>query len=687
MIRSVLRGPGNWLLAAGLLVAGHAAAQVKKAPPIKFGQPEAADFEARNFEADSGAAAVVLCDYGTSRFGSPTGEMRIVHERVVRLKILKKAGYDYATVEVPLYHREADAEKLSDLRGFTYVRGADGKVVKTKLAPSSVFVEKRTDRLSVQKFTLPAVQEGAVVEYAYTVTSSFLSDCPDWTFQRDIPTRWSEYRVSIPRFYRYKMLYSGYVPLDVNEEGDGSVSMSLTRRVDAGAGAGAGTDLGTSQVTINTEEHRWAVRNVPAVRAEAYTTTPSDYVAGISLELVGEQWPEQQYRDLMESWAKKSHVLHEHEDFGLVLKHADFLREVVQPLVAQYPDPAARAAAVRALVLHNVKHDGANQLLASGPLKHTWEQHRGNSADVNLLLIAALRQAGLAAQPVLLSTRTHGRVSQEYPQLDQFNYVLALVERPGAPDLLLDATESMLPADVLPVHCLNKIGHTVPAESEGRWVSLTPTARYSHYQNVKMTLDAQGNLSSEVQEERGGYAALEAREKLAELGEKKYVAEMLGTHTSWEVPTYKFAGVVDCQQSLALRYSLRQPATTPGTAQEVYLSPLAAFGEGRNPFQLAERRFPVDFGMAQQEMIMLTLQLPAGYVAELPKSASLALADQGGRYTYTASSPAPGTVQLVSRLTLDKPVYSPEEYHALRELYRQMLAKQAEAIVVKKAGS
>ena len=44
-------------------------------------------------------------------------------------------------------------------------------------------------------------------------------------------------------------------------------------------------------------------------------------------------------------------------------------------------------------------------------------------------------------------------------------------------------------------------------------------------------------------------------------------------------------------------------------------------------------------------------------------------------------------MQLVSRLTLDKPVYSPEEYHALRELYRQMLAKQAEAIVVKKAGS
>lgn len=43
-------------------------------------------------------------------------------------------------------------------------------------------------------------------------------------------------------------------------------------------------------------------------------------------------------------------------------------------------------------------------------------------------------------------------------------------------------------------------------------------------------------------------------------------------------------------------------------------------------------------------------------------------------------------MQLASRLILDKPVYSAEEYQALRELYRQMLAKQAEALVIKKAG-
>ncbi|MGI4873576.1 MAG: hypothetical protein ACRYFX_20660 [Janthinobacterium lividum] len=88
--------------------------------------------------------------------------------------------------------------------------------------------------------------------------------------------------------------------------------------------------------------------------------------------------------------------------------------------------------------------------------------------------------------------------------------------------------------------------------------------------------------------------------------------------------------------------------------------------------------------MLQQEIISLSLTLPPGYTADLPKPATLALPDKGGHYVYAASSPAPGTVQLVSRLTLDKPVYSAQEYTTLRELYRQMLTKQAEALVIKK---
>jgi hypothetical protein len=679
----------NALLTLFMLIAGAplvALAQGKQPAPIKFGLPDEKDFEAKNFAADSGASAVVLCDYGTSHFGSTAGEMCIISERVTRIEILKKAGYEYATVEVPLYHKGEDAEKLSNLRGFTYQRGADGKIIKTKLEGGE-FEEKRTDNLTIRKFTLPNVHEGAVIEYAYTVRSTFFNNYQDWTFQREVPTRWSEYRSSIPQMYQYKILYQGYLPLAFNEVSVGSESMTLNDKLGENAGAGAGMTVGSYGLSMSTEQHRWVIRDAPAFREEPYMTTANDYLARMTFELAGIQMPNQPYRDLMDSWPNKNKALLNHEFFGQALASSKFLAPVVAPLVAKYPDPAARAAAVRELVLKAVKYDGTNRYTATTSLKRSYEQHRGTAADVNLLLIAALREAGLSTQPMLLSTRNHGIVSQEHPLLEQFNYVVALVELPDQKELLLDATEPLLPAGLLPTRCLNKAGHTVPNTGDGRWVSLVPSQRYSHYQEVNLTLDTEGNLSGQVREEHGGYAGLQAREKLQELGEKKYVSQLVASHPSWEVPSYTVKGAAEPEHSLALSYKMKQAASTAGVAQELYVAPLEPFGERQNPFRHEYRSYPVDIGMYQQDMIRVTLKLPQGYTAELPKAATLVLPDNGGRYMFVATSPAPGTVQLISRLNLDKSVYTATEYHALRELYRQMLAKQAEALVVKKAGT
>lgn len=61
---------------------------------------------------------------------------------MTRVKILKKPGYDAATVEIPLYHRDGAQEQLTNLRGFPY-RLVNGQVQKTKLETSGAFLEKR----------------------------------------------------------------------------------------------------------------------------------------------------------------------------------------------------------------------------------------------------------------------------------------------------------------------------------------------------------------------------------------------------------------------------------------------------------------------------------------------------------------------------------------------------------------
>jgi hypothetical protein len=60
---------------------------------------------------DSAAAAVVLCDFGRSRMEGRKDGLQVVFERVTRIKILKKAGYEKQTVEIPLTTATANAKK------------------------------------------------------------------------------------------------------------------------------------------------------------------------------------------------------------------------------------------------------------------------------------------------------------------------------------------------------------------------------------------------------------------------------------------------------------------------------------------------------------------------------------------------------------------------------------------------
>jgi hypothetical protein len=135
---------------------------------------------------------------------------------------------------------------------------------------------------------------------------------------------------------------------------------------------------------------------------------------------------------------------------------------------------------------------------------------------------------------------------------------------------------------------------------------------------------------------------------------------------------------------MGLVYAFNHPATEATPATDLYLSPLREFTDGSNPFRHHNRRFAVDLGVPRDEILMVSLNLPAGYeLAALPKNAVVELPGGGARFVYSAVANG-ATVQLVSRLWLRNPEYSAAQYDELRELYRLMLEKQGEKLVIKK---
>src|SRR3990170_3680574 len=171
--------------------------------PIKFGEIPLEDLKMRIYDKDSSASAVILSDYGEAYVTVATNYASLMFERHVRIKILKKNGLKWADAAIPLYHAGSTEERVSRLKASTY-NLENGKLVESAMAKDGIFKEKFNRNINLQKFTLPNVKEGSVIEYSYTVSSEFLTNFPNWQFQYDVPVRSSEYWALFPEVFTFE---------------------------------------------------------------------------------------------------------------------------------------------------------------------------------------------------------------------------------------------------------------------------------------------------------------------------------------------------------------------------------------------------------------------------------------------------------------------------------------------------
>ncbi|WP_460612821.1 hypothetical protein [Hymenobacter seoulensis] len=669
--------PAYWRgVLSGLLLLAAPTILKAQEVPLRFGKLDAKEDAVILSRPDS-AAAEILCDFGQSKLKGGQDGFEWFFERTVRMIVRKKAGYDNATVRVELYHDPdySRKEQIQQLKGFTYnLNGKD--LSKDPLKTEAVFSRKLDDRHSEYAFTLPNVREGSILEFTYVVRSPFWINLQDWQFQQHIPVRWSEYRVQIPGFMAYKEMTRSYIPFAVNETGSTSYSTAYRETTDNGYG---GTSAAADQAyNISTQAltRRWVLKDVPPFKAESFLTTEHDYLSRVDFELERVQFdPNRAPSYIVGTWAQIEKELLEREAFGQYLQRSSPLASGATAL-RTIPDPSARAAAVRLLIQQAVGYNGRTSMHALNTPKKVQELRQGNSAEINLLLIHALREAGLDAQPLLLSTRSHGKIQTEMPALNQFNYVAAHVTLPGNKQLLLDATDPTLPPDLLPENCLNGQGRLLgPA---GRWVPLATTTPHMRYTHAQLTLDAKGSLLGTVRQEYAGYAAAEHRLPLPALRQQWQQG-----HPEWQIEKAE-AVVDDVTKPVALKLTTHLPGAEQA-ATTLYVRPIQQLGLATNPFQSPDRLYPVDLANARRLEYLVELTLPSGYSAtELPANLTLALPNNGGSFTYAINRATPQSLAINGRLHLNKTQYTAEEYQAIRELYTRAMAKFAEPIVLQR---
>ena len=636
-----------------------------QAQNFKFGKPELSELQATVCPIDSSADAYVIGEYGRTTFDIRENIFQVVHTCMVRIKILKKSALDRATHSIPYFKSSFSKQYIGLLKGYTY-NLQDGKIIEEKLSKEAIFDEQTGKEYYKKKFTLPNVKEGSVIEYSYEIASNFYT-IPTWNFQGTIPTLWSEYKVSVPEYFTYSVNTQGYEPFVVSNVSKGTQNLMFSNETES----------------LTTTEYNFAVKNAPAIRDEAYITTIQDYVSEVTFELSRYDIPRQMSKTFSNTTEAIKNRLNEDEDFGLQIKKVGFLDDAITSINTKTKDTLERVVMAANYLKSNLKWNDEERVYTSDSPKKVFENHAGNSADLNLMLVGMLRKMKLSANPVLISTRDNGRVVASNPQLKNFNYVITMVEI-GGNWLYIDITEPFLRTGSLPVRCLNQVGLMIGKEVAD-WVDIKPTERYTTTKMMTLSLNDEGQCSGKASIYESGYSAMSER-KLVSISTKDKVEERIKkANSNWDIKKIEYVNADSVGKTFETNIEFSTSEGVNVAGNRIYFKPFLDEGFDKNPFQKPERKYPVNFGALTDQTIIANYTLPDGYVLEeVPKNEVIALPENGGRFVFM-SQVTGNKLQITTKLNIKKPEFYTEEYPYLKEFFDKIVAKQTiQLVLVKK---
>ena len=627
---------------------------------------------------DSNTHAVILSDQGEVHYiGNDNDWFSCVYTRQTRIKILHKTAFDLATVSIDLYGEDEKLEKLSHVAAIT-CNIENGQATEIPLDPKDIFVTRRDKEHRVAKFSLPGVKEGSIIEYTYTLVSDYWSVLPAWEFQWvKYPCLTSEYKVEIPQTLGFIMVRQGVHPYAVDKGTAGRASYALTEKGDAGYGTRQDDRL---RVDANTIKHDWVITNVPAFGTERFLTTPDNYIDKIDFQLAS-TYDGERSTDYTNNWAKATEELLKKESFGAALVEGNSSVDQLSDKIGADGGALEQAKAVYYYVSQHFTCTNHYDKYIETGFKNVIHNNSGTVGEINLLLIALLRKRGLTADPVVLSTREYGFNLATYPVLDRMNYVVVRLSLEGKL-YYLDAAHPQLGFGQLDGDCYNGHARVI---SDRDSASVFFWADSLKERKVTMVLIDHTNKGFEgtLQSTLGPEESYELRQEVAEHGQAQYFKEIqTQVGEDAEISNGSIDSLTRLEDPVKVNYDfiLKQEPDV----SVIYLNPVMAGAWRENPFQAAERKYPVEMPYTRDETYVFSMDIPPGYVVdEMPKSAKVAFNGDQGYFEYLLVQQG-DKIQMRCRFRLNKALFPPEDYSSLRDFFSFIVKKENEQIVLKK---
>ncbi len=647
----------------------------------ELGKVTIAQLEEKYHPKDTSAVAAILFEKGKTSFNyEEMNGFSTTTEVLVKIKIYKKEGFEWANRKIRHYI-DGKKETVSFSKGVTY-NLVNGEIEKTKLKSSGEFTEKINNFWSETKIVMPNVKEGSIIEYAYIIKSPFISNFPEWSFQKNIPVNHSEYTTLVPEYFVYNTFTKGFSNIKVTRNSDNRKMPYSYSYVDASRAGTAKSERVTTELQFVENSTNYIAEDVPALKDEAFVNNVKNYSSSILHELSMTKYPNSPTKSYSSDWESVVKTIYDNEDFGGQLNKANFYEEDLNALLKDITTTEDKIATIFSYVKNRLNWNGYVGYYSDKGVKKAYQEKTGNTADINLLLISMLNYAKLNANPILLSTRSNG--IPVFPSRNGFNYVIAGVELSNGSLILLDATNKYAVPNIIPENALNWFGRIVRKNGTSEMIDLYPKKGSLEAVSILAELKADGSISGKQRKQLTDYNAFRYRSRHANRNHDDYVQQLEKEHNFSAVENYEVANINDLSKPVIETYSFSGNSMTDIIDSKIYLPPLLFHQMDVNPFKSEQRSYPIDFSFPFKDSYNFSIKIPEGYVVESkPEALNLNMNQNMVSFRYSVSENL-GTIQISCIVEVNSPIIESDYYLHLKELFSQIVLKQNEKIVLAK---
>jgi hypothetical protein len=628
---------------------------------------------------DSSAPAAVLFNIGEVRFEYLDGRGFLVTTRVrTKIKIYKKEAYELANKSVRYYLGGDSKERLTFKDAATY-NLVDGKVEKTKLKSDGEFDEKVNKYWGRKKIALPNVKEGSIIEFEYSLESESIGVLEDWAFQMGIPVVYSQFKTIIPEYYVYKPLMRGF--LTPKFETSAKVKSVSSTSKDRTEGNITTTSFSNNQFNYNETTSIYTLENIPALKDESFVNNIKNYTAMIEHELTSIQFPNTPIRNLSTTWENVVKTIYDSDSFGGELNKTGYFDNDVSALITGLNSNEEKIVAIFNYVKSRMNWNEFFGYGCNDGVRKAYQDKVGNVAEINLMLTAMFRYAGLEANPIVLSSRGNG-ISM-FPSRTAFDYVISGIELNGQ-IVLFDATSKNALPNILPIHDLNWFGRLIRKDGSSVQVDLMPKSNSKDIVNVIASISNEGKVSGKLRDQYFDYNAFNYRERNGKINTESLVERLEKAHAGLEISEYDVQNKNDLSKPIVVTYMFDLDNAIEIIGEKMYLSPLLFFTMNENPFKQEKREYPIDFVFPHQDKYNISLTLPEGYIVEsLPEPKAISMPEDMANFKFNLSNNG-NQIQVVCTFDINRAVVGSEDYETLKSFFKEVINKQTEKIVLKK---